>query len=344
MKKASIAAVASYFPERTLTNEQLAADFPDWPAEKIMEKTGIACRRVASEEECASDLGVRAAQRLFESGACRPEEIDFLLFCTQSPDYFLPTTACLVQDRLGLRTNCGALDFNQGCSGFVYGLSLAKGLIESGAASRVLLITAETYSKFINLRDRTVRTLFGDAAAATLITAVESDDDLIGPFIFGTDGRGAENLIVAAGGLRKPISATTAEEREDKGGNWRSDQNLSMNGPEIFNFTLSAVPAAVKQLLERAGCTAADVDYYVFHQANRFMLERLRSKMNIPAEKFIIELEDCGNTVSSTIPIALERIAADGHIAAGARGMLVGFGVGYSWAAAMVRTAPAEVP
>jgi 3-oxoacyl-[acyl-carrier-protein] synthase III len=338
MRKASIRAVASYLPEQTLTNEQLAADFTDWTADKILEKTGIACRRIAAEEECSSDLGVRAAEKLFATGVCKPEEIDFLLFCTQSPDYFLPTTACLVQDRLGLRTSCGALDFNQGCSGFVYGLALAKSLIESSVAERVLLITAETYSKFINARDRSVRTIFGDAAAATLITASQNgSDDLLGPFVFGTDGRGAENLIVTAGGLRKPISAATAEEREDKGGNWRSDQNLYMNGPEIFNFTLSTVPKSVNQLLARAECKLEDVDHFVFHQANRFMLERLRAKMNISAEKFSIEMEDCGNTVSSTIPIALERMALGGKLTPGQRVMLVGFGVGYSWAAGMMR-------
>jgi 3-oxoacyl-[acyl-carrier-protein] synthase III len=337
MRKAQIRAVASYLPAEILSNEQLAAEYPDWPAEKILEKTGIASRRIAGAEECASDLGVFAAQKLFASGACRPDQIDYLLFCTQSPDYFLPTTACLVQDRLGLRTSCGAIDFNQGCSGFVYGLSLGKSLIESGVADRVLLVTSETYSKFINPRDRSVRTIFGDAAAATLLDTSESQQDLIGPFVFGTDGRGAENLIVRAGGMRRPLTAATAAEVEDKGGNWRSEQNLYMNGPEIFNFTLKVVPAAVNELLTRGGLKLGDVDYFIFHQANQFMLERLRAKLGIPEDKFSIEMEDCGNTVSSTIPIALERSLANGQLRSGASAMLVGFGVGYSWAAAMMR-------
>ena len=166
---AGIKAIFSYLPTGELTNEQLAQELADWDAAKILEKTGIALRHIASPEECASDLGVAAAKRLFESGACAPDDVDFLLFCTQSPDYFLPTTACLMQDRLGLRTDCGALDFNLGCSGFVYGLALAKSLIETCTAANVLLITAETYSKFINPRDRSVRTVFGDGAAATLI-------------------------------------------------------------------------------------------------------------------------------------------------------------------------------
>jgi 3-oxoacyl-[acyl-carrier-protein] synthase-3 len=338
MRKAAIVATASYLPERELTNEELARDLAgDWTAEKIFQKTGIHTRHIAGPNECASDLGVRAAQTLFERGACGPDEVDYLLFCTQSPDYFLPTTACLVQARLGLPTSCGAIDFNQGCSGFVYGLSLAKSLVEAGLARHVLLITAETYSKFVNPRDRSVRTVFGDAAAATLISGIESESDRLGPFVFGTDGRGAENLIVPVGGLRRPLTEAALEEREDKSGNWRSDANLYMNGPEIFNFTLSTLPKAVASLLQKSGQTLDDVGYFIFHQANQFMLDRLRAKLSIPPEKFCVDLDWCGNTVSSTIPIALERAVASATVRPGMQVMLVGFGVGYSWAAAMMR-------
>jgi 3-oxoacyl-[acyl-carrier-protein] synthase-3 len=241
-----------------------------------------------------------------------------------------------MQSRLGMRTDSGAIDFNQGCSGWVYGLSLAKSLVEAGTAERVLLVTAETYSKYINRRDRSVRTIFGDAAAATLITAVESDRDLIGPFVFGTDGRGACNLIVPTGGARRPSTAEAPEETTDASGNWRSDANLFMNGPEIFNFTLQSVPKAVSQLLAKSGAAVADVDFFIFHQANRFMLERLRTKIGIPPEKFWIDIEQIGNTVSSTIPIAWEEARNAGRLQRGNRMMAVGFGVGYSWSAAMV--------
>ena len=339
MRKAAILGTASYLPAAEVTNESLAAQFGDWTPEKILEKTGIHTRRIAGEHECASDLGVRAAEQLFATGVCTPADVDYLLFCTQSPDYFLPTTACLVQDRLGLPTSCGAIDFNQGCSGFVYGLSLAKSLIETAIARNVLLITAETYSKFLNPRDRSVRTVFGDAAAATLIGAVEADRDLLGPFVFGTDGRGAENLIVRAGGLRMPLTDDTRQEREDNSGNWRSDANLYMNGPEIFNFTLSTLPKAINGLLARSEQRLEDVDYFVFHQANKFMLDRLRAKLSIAPEKFCIDMDWCGNTVSSTIPIALQRATATGAVREGQNVMLVGFGVGYSWAAAMMRVA-----
>jgi 3-oxoacyl-[acyl-carrier-protein] synthase-3 len=337
MLRASIAGTAYYLPERELTNESLAEELPGWPAEKIFEKTGIRSRRIAAPDECASDLGVRAAQALFARGICAPADVDYLLFCTQTPDYFLPATACIVQERLSLPSSCGAIDINQGCSGFVYGLSLAKSLVESGIARNVLLITADTYSKLLNRRDRSVRTLFGDGAAATLVRGADDEREHLGPFVFGTDGRGAQNLIVKAGGMRVPISSESGQEREDKDGNWRSDANLSMNGPEIFNFTLSAVPRAIAALLQKAEMTMDDVDFFVFHQANRFMLDRLRDKLKIRPEKFCLDMEWCGNTVSSTIPIALARATASGAVAPGARVLLAGFGVGYSWAAAMMR-------
>jgi 3-oxoacyl-[acyl-carrier-protein] synthase-3 len=317
-----------------LTNEQLAQEYGDWDAAKILNKTGIAVRHIARTDECASDLGVTAAEQLFEGSTYAPNDIDFLIFCTQSPDYFLPTTACTMQRRLGLRTDCGAIDFNQGCSGFVYGLALAKSLIETGLAANVLLITAETYSKFIDPADRSTRTIFGDGAAATLVGVVEAETELLGPFIFGTDGRGAQNLIVPAGGARQPLAP---EMMSEANGNGRAQRNLYMNGPEIFNFTLQAVPEAVNQLLQKSGQALEQVDFFVFHQANKFMLERLRSKLKLPQEKFWLDMESCANTVSSTIPIALEQAQIQGHIQPGDKAMLVGFGVGYSWAATMIQ-------
>ena len=333
---AAIAGIAAHLPAGELTNEDLATELGDWTADKIFEKTGIRTRRIAAENECASDLGVAAAQRLFEGGTYGPGDVDFLIFCTQSPDYFLPASACTMQARLGLRTSCGALDINQGCSGFVYGLALAKSLVEAGTASCVLLVTADTYSKFLHPRDRTVRTIFGDGAAATLVVRSDAEDEAIGPFVMGTDGRGACQLIVPVGGLRRRPNPETGVATEAEGGSWRSEQNLYMNGPEIFNFTLSAVPSVVEQLLRKAN-GGPPVDYFVFHQANRFMLERLRNKLKIAPDKFCIDMEDCGNTVSSTIPLALERARQGGQITSGQRIMLVGFGVGYSWAAAMIR-------
>jgi 3-oxoacyl-[acyl-carrier-protein] synthase-3 len=335
---AAIEAIFSFLPRQKLTNEQLEREFGgDWSADKIFAKTGVAVRSIAAEGECASDLGVEAATRLFESGCCSPGDIDFLLFCTQSPDYVMPTTACLIQDRLKLRTDCGALDFNLGCSGFVYGLALARSLIEAGTATKVLLITAETYSKFINPKDRSVRTIFGDGAAATLIMAKQSERELIGPFVFGTDGSGAQAVIIPAGGFRHPLTAESSIEKEDRSGNRRSERNMYMNGPEVFNFALQTVPRSLKQLLSKSDRRMEEVDYFIFHQANQFMLERLRDKLKIPADKFWIDLAMCGNTVSSTIPIALEKARAQQAIKPGDNVAIIGFGVGYSWAAAMIQ-------
>jgi 3-oxoacyl-[acyl-carrier-protein] synthase-3 len=245
----------------------------------------------------------------------------------------------MVQDRLGIPTSTGALDFNLGCSGFVVGLGLAKGLIETGQAARVLLLTAETYSKFLHRGDKSVRTIFGDAAAATLVESVGGDQFSIGPFVYGTDGSGASNLIVPTGGLRCGRSAETAVETEDEGGNVRSRDNLFMDGGEIFNFTIRAIPKCVQELLSRAHTVLEEIDLFVFHQANQYMLNHLRKRMKIPEERFYIAMSHCGNTVSSTIPIALKHALEDGKLKPGHRVMVVGFGVGYSWAAALLRWA-----
>jgi 3-oxoacyl-[acyl-carrier-protein] synthase-3 len=325
--EAVVRAIAYHLPEKILSNSQLAREFPGFTSAKIEAKTGIAERRLAAPGEFASDLAVRAAVELFQ-GDLTPQDVDFVLFCTQSPDYPLPTTACLLQERLGIPRTAGALDFNLGCSGYIYGLSLAKGLIETGQVRNVLLLTAETYSKYIDPADRGLRTLFGDGAAATWIAAAPRTDPAIpaiGPVIFGTDGAGACNLIVRGASTRQ-----RGEMSERPG-------RLFMNGSEIFSFTLEAVPSAVAQLLARAQVALHDVDWFIFHQANQFMLEHLRQKIGIPAERFIIEMRDCGNTVSSTIPIALKRALVAGTVRPGHRVMLVGFGVGYSWGALLMR-------
>jgi 3-oxoacyl-[acyl-carrier-protein] synthase-3 len=335
---AAISAIEYYLPRHVCSTAQLASELPEWSVEKIDAKTGIRDRHIAAANECSSDLAVEAAQKLFQNGACKPGQIDYILFCTQTPDYFLPTTACLIQTRLGIPQSAGALDYNLGCSGFVVGLGLAEGLIETGQASNVLLLTGETYSKFIHDRDRSVRALFGDAAAATLVTAVDtSGRPSIGPFIYGTDGTGAENLIVPSGGMRQPRTHETAIEYEDRSGNVRSRDNLFMNGPEIFSFTLRTIPRCVHDLLERAKLPLEAVDLFVFHQANEYILGHLRKKLNIPEEKFLLAMRHCGNTVSSTIPIALKEAWQDGRLQPGRLLMLVGFGVGYSWSATLLR-------
>lgn len=337
MKHGAIAAISYYLPRKVVTTEDLASEFPDWSVEKIDAKTGIHERHIAAEDEYASDLAFAAAGKLFDSGVCQPSAIDFIIYCTESPDYLLPPTSCILQDRLGIPTTAGAYDFNLACSGYVYGLGQAEGLIATGQASNVLVLTADTYSKFIHPLDRSVRTIFGDGAAATLVRAIDSEVPYIGPFIYGTDGRGAENLIVPAGGLRRPSTPETAVTSVDDQGNVRGPDNLFMNGGEIVAFTLTAAPLSVQRLLEKAGQSLDAIDLFVFHQTNRYTLEHLRKKLKIPEEKFVISMRHCGNTVSSTIPIALKDAMDAGRVQSGARIMLVGFGVGYSWGATLLR-------
>jgi 3-oxoacyl-[acyl-carrier-protein] synthase-3 len=335
---ARISAIATHLPDRVLSNDELAALYPTWPADKIFDKTGIRVRRVAAEGETAGDLAFHAAQKLFASGACAREDVDFLILCTQAPDYLLPTTACLLQDRLGLGRHVGALDVNLGCSGFVYGLALATGLISAGAARRVLLLTADTYSKFIHEGDKSVRTLFGDGAAATLIEVGDQagSEATIGPFVFGTDGAGGKDLIVEAGGFRTPRGAETGQAAADAQGNVRSREHLFMHGANVMNFSLREVPRTFARLLELAGLGKADMDHVVLHQANKFMLDALQRKLGLPSEKVPRGYEDVGNTVSSTIPFVLANLMQNGQMAPGSRLAVIGFGVGLSWAGALV--------
>lgn len=329
--KAKIKAISYYLPELVLSNDLIHQEFPEWDIEKISSKTGINSRHVSCEDEFSSDMAVKAAEQLFLEHNIDRSDIDFLLFCTQSPDYLLPTTACILQDRLRLNTTAGALDFNLGCSGFVYGLSLAKGLIAGGMAKNILLITSETYTKFINPKDKSNRTIFGDAAAATLITA-EDGFCSIGDFVFGTDGKGAENLIVKQGGMRFPVSNDNVDVC-DEYGNIKNDKNLFMDGAAIFNFTIESVPKLTQAILEKSKLNMEQVDLFVFHQANKYMLNHLRKKIGIPEEKFLIAMEHCGNTVSSTIPIALYEAQKQKKLVDSKNLILAGFGVGYSWAA-----------
>ena len=336
---ALLSAVEYHVPERVLTNGELAGQYPEWTAERIEEKLGIVERHIAGEDECASDLGVKAAEKLLASGACSAQDVDYVLFCTQSPDYFLPTSACVMQHRLGLPQSAGALDINLGCSGYVYGLSLAKGLIETGQSQNLLLITADTYSKFMHPQDKSVRTLFGDGAAATLIQSEAQEGPgqpcAIGPFVLGTDGEGAGNLIVEAGGLRRRIPSNQVA--WDDHGNPKSDGCLYMNGGEVLTFTLDRVPGTMRELLTKAGLGIQDIDLFVFHQANKYMLDVLRKACRIPEEKFYVCLRNFGNTVSSTIPIALKTAASSGLLKPGAKVLLAGFGVGYSWGATLIQ-------
>ena len=329
---AIIRKIEYYFPELILSNKDLEKEFPEWDAEKIENKTGIRERHIVKENETSLDLGFESAEKVLQ-GYDR-KKIDFLLLCTQSPDYYLPTSACILQDKLGLRSDIGAFDYNLGCSGFIYGLAMAKSFIKTGISDNVLLITSETYTKHIHPKDKSNRTIFGDGAAATIIE--KSDEEGIFEFSLGTDGSGYKNLIVPNGGLRNRYDVN-AKEIDDGSGSIRTENNLYMNGPEIFNFTIKAVPVVVNQCLEKNKTNLDEINYVIFHQANLFMIEYLRKKIKIPKEKFYIDMLYTGNTVSATIPIALKNCIDLGVVKKGDKILLVGYGVGYSWGATIVK-------
>ncbi len=325
--KAFIKDIQYYVPLRIITNEKLVNEFPEWSISKISSKIGIEERHVSNEDETASDLAFLAAQNLFNKGNIKRENIDFILFCTQSPDYFLPTSACILQERLHLSTHCGALDYNLGCSGYVYGLALAKGLVTAGIAQNVLLLTGETYSKYIHPKDKGNRTIFGDAGTATVISN-EGIAEIM-EFCLGTDGSGARNLIVKNGGMRNRI--LNNEVIYDENGNPLSDDHLYMNGSEIFTFTLDRIPSLVNEILLKNNLEKENIDLFIFHQANKYMLDFLRKKIKIEKDKFLVNFSLFGNTVSNTVPIALKLALRSQQIKKGNKVLLAGFGVGYSW-------------
>ena len=328
---AYIKAISYYLPEKILTNTNLVELFPEWSVEKIASKIGIEERHISAPDETATDMAISSSQKLFAEHNINPNDIDFVILCTQSPEYKLPTSACIIQDKLKIPTSAGALDFNLGCSGYIYGLSISKGLISAGIAKNILLITSETYSKYLHCNDKANRTIFGDAASSTIIStdgfaSIES-------FELGTDGSGADNLIVKHGGARQ--NNVIGDLHFDENSNPISSDYLYMNGSEIFNFTQNAVPKLVDNVLLKNNLVKSDIDLFILHQANKYMLNFLRKKMKIEESKFYYYMKDVGNTVSSTIPIALYH-AKKNNLTVG-NILLAGFGVGYSYGAVIIK-------
>lgn len=338
MPKAFLQHISFYLPEKIVSNEDLSNEFPEWSPEKILKKTGVVNRHISAEGETALDMAEKAANLLFDEYGIDRNSIDYLLLCTQSPDYFLPTSACILQDRLHLSERCGALDYNLGCSGYVYGLGLAKGLICSGQASNVLLITSESYSKYLNGMDKSCRTIFGDGAAASLISSQRMSSAMnasIKEFSFRTIGSHYRSLIVENGCSRNPYRGTADVLAED-GSYLRNADNLFMDGKDIFEFSARAVPETLDENLKTNGVSKEEVSLFVFHQANEYMLNFVRMRTKIPAEKFVIDLSETGNTVSSTIPIALRRRVQDSPLSVGQKIAICGFGVGLSVGAGLL--------
>ena len=298
--------------------------------EKIIEKTGVKRRHISKVDICTSDLCATAAQQLLPKLGWELESVDLLIFVSQTPDHFLPATSCVLHGKLGLSKSCAAFDISLGCSGYVYGLNVAVGLLAAGAYRRALLLVGDTISKVVSPEDRSVAYVFGDAGSATALERADSAGAMV--FELGTDGTGTEHLKVPAGGFRCRSGPHTMLLKEQEAGNRRSEEHLFMNGAEIFNFTIREVPSLINALIARAGWSADSIDYWVMHQANRFMLEHLGRRMKLPPDKTVIALENYGNTSCASIPLALaDRFGGVRPLGPG-RLVLAGFGVGYSWA------------
>lgn len=331
---ARIAGIDYALPETTLTNEQLEAAHPEWGMSDVAKRTGVLSRHIAGANETALDLATRAAESLLSRGDADASAIDALIFCTETPDHVMPPNACLLQARLGLRTTTAALDFTLACSGYVYGLYLAKSLIVSGAARNVLLATGDTYSKLISPDDRATVTLFGDGAAATLITSASAPG--IGDFELGTDGSRGSCFIVPAGGARQRRTAETAIPQVDRNGNRRSLEQIQMDGAGILGFVQREIPRAIRALLTKAEVAVADVDLVVFHQASITAVDYLTRALKLDKDRVFVNMAAVANTVSASIPIALRDAETAGRLQRGDKVLIAGFGVGLSWGACLI--------
>lgn len=325
MKKyAAIRAVSTYLPEAVETNANWEKKFTD--------KLGINTRHLSKKDEVSSDLCVKAAENLFDEYGVERHDIDYLVVCVLHPDYPMPPTSCIVQDKLKLKTSVAAVDIDMGCSGYVYGLSVVKGLVESGVAENVLFITTTVITKFINQKDNVMRPLFGDGATATLISKVESDKPLIHSFVFGTDGSRYDKLYIPAGGSKNVPTLTKDVLDIEADGNVHSNYEWHMDGSAISFFTLRTVPALVEDVLKKANLKREDIDYYIFHQANKFMMEHVQKKCHLEGMAFYNDISETGNTVAGSVPLGIDYVLREKNSDELKNVMLAGFGVGLSWA------------
>lgn len=317
-----------------LSNNHFSKKWPDYDFDRFQDKVGIKKRYRVSKKENMLNLAEKACNLLLK-GKNVKSDIDYLILCTQSPEHFIPTNSCILQNRLGLNSNVGCLDFNLGCSGYIYGLSLAKGLINSKQAKKIILVTSETYSRYLHQDDLINQLIFSDAASATLIEFSENEG--IGNFTLGTDGTGFDKLIVKNNFFNKDENPKDKKINENITYN---DNCLFMNGPEIFKFTIDKIPNLIKTNLTLNETDIEKLDYFILHQANKFLLNSIRKKSCIPENKFVINFDNIGNTISSTIPIALKQHIDQIHEMKedkkNLKVFLCGFGVGLSWGAVTI--------
>lgn len=327
--------LAAAVPATVINNYEYTQYFDKESVKDIVEKTGIKERRFASKNVCSSDLCFAAAEKLIADLKIDRSEIDLLIFISQTPDYRMPATSVLLQNRLGLSKQTAAFDLNLGCSAFVYGLSVAFSMMQTGGFRKALVLDGETRSRVYSPKDRKTAFLFGDGGVAALIER----DEKYGKAFFSLNSDGSkESLIkVNAGGYRNPTTIETLEERVvDEHGNIRSEEHGYMNGADVFNFVLMEIPKDLKRLFAYAGEDLLSLDYYLFHQANSYMNDYLKSKLKLPTDKVPSSIEKFGNTSSVSIPLTIAT-NLQGKLGDEKKVLLSGFGVGMSWASAIMK-------
>lgn len=325
LKAAGILGVGYYVPEKVLTNKDLEK-MVDTSDEWIVERTGIKERRISSPEQATSDLSTIAGKKALESAGIKAEELDLIIVCTLTPDMFFPATSCIVQKNLGA-VNAGAFDLSAGCSGFVYGLSVACQMVAGGVHKKILVVGAEVLSKITNWQDRNTCVIFADGAGAAVVGEVEDGYGYYNS-VLGADGTGGEHIIMPAGGSRKPSTVETLKENL---------HYIHMDGTEVFKFATRVVPEAAKKVLEPTNLQMDDIDIIIPHQANVRIIQSAAKRLKQPVEKFFVNIEKYGNTSAATVPIALAEAFEQGRIKKNDNVLLVGFGTGLTWAACILK-------
>jgi 3-oxoacyl-[acyl-carrier-protein] synthase III len=330
-----IRSIAYALPERELSNSDLESEYPGWNMAKVVERAGVRSRRVAEADETAFDLSVRACEKLADHGGVDMSAIDAILYCTQTPDHVMPGNAHLLHHHLGLGDDVLAFDYTLACSGYVYGLALADSLVRAGLGSEVLLVTAETYSKRIHPGDRSTRVLFGDGAAVTHLSGGEGGGRIVAARLC-SQGRVFERAFIPAGGARRPRTEATRREAADRSGNVRTEETIHMDGVGVWSFVNSAIPGHIASFLAERSLNMEDVDLCVFHQASKVTHDSLVKALGVEPEKLYTHLEDVGNLVSASIPVALRAALDEGAIRPGDLVLLSGFGAGASYGSVLV--------
>jgi 3-oxoacyl-[acyl-carrier-protein] synthase III len=328
-----IKSIEFYLPENIVTNADLQKENPDWNMEKITEKSGVSQRHIAGKNETAYDLSIKACDKLFL--AYDKNKIDGIIYCTQSPDYIMPSNSFLLHKHFGLKDEIFAYDFNHACTGYIYCLAMANAFVKAGMAREILLVNADTYSKYINPKDRSTRVLFGDGAAATIVKESGRKKGII-DIDLGSSGSGYNKFWIPAGGLRSPKSSSTSIEIKDDKGNIRTKNEIEMDGFGVWSFINSVAPKQLERLLKRNDLAKTDIDQFIFHQASKMTLESIKRSMKLNEEQVFVNIQNIGNTVSASIPIALRDAIDQGEIDNGSTLILSGFGVGLSYGAILM--------